>query len=68
MALMTVLQVVQGHRHNLMPDPRGASGVELCGWAAAQYSCHGSFALRAVQASPVWLVDQSSVELHPIII
>lgn len=48
--------------------PRGANGVELCGRAAVQYSSHGSFASRAVQASPVWLVDHSSVELHPIII
>lgn len=67
-AVMTVLQVVEGHSHNDMLDPRGANGVELRGWAAAQYSSHDSFALRAVQASPVWLVDHSSVELHPIII
>lgn len=51
--LMTMLQVVEGHSYNDMPDPRGANGVELRGRAAAQYSSHGSFALRTGQASPV---------------
>ena len=67
-AIMTVLQVVRGQGHNHMSDPRRVNGVELCGRAAAQYSSHSSIALRAVQPSPVWLVDHSSVELHPIII
>lgn len=42
--------------------------MEPRGRAASQHSSHGSLALRAVQASPVWLVDHSSVELYPIII
>lgn len=48
--------------------PCGGNGAELRGRARVQYSSHGSFASRGVQASPVWLVDHSCVELHPIII
>lgn len=51
------MTALQGHSHNHIPDPhpppRGANGVQMRGQAAAWYSSHGSFTLRAVQASPV---------------
>lgn len=50
---MPELQMLQGHSHNHMPDSLWSQWCGTAWWAAVQYSSHGWFAFRAVQASPV---------------